>query len=209
MNKAAAIAIIVVVAVVAAAAALMLVEKPAGQTTTTPATTPAGKIHYMYPPGIPAGVIAGAEPGVSVHVEGLREGGRIPVAYTCDTRTYKPPTITWRLERGVEGVKSWLIVVDDPDAPGGVFYHLIVYNIPPKARKWPDTGELGLNTARRPGWFPVCPPPGSPPHHYYFIVVGLDTTLQVPRGASPYQVFRAAEGHALVFGYTYGVYSRG
>ncbi|NPA05246.1 MAG: hypothetical protein GXO09_04040 [Crenarchaeota archaeon] len=200
MNKAAVIAVIVIVAAVAASAALLLhhPRQHAAPRRTTP---------LIYPPGIPAGVIAGARPGVSVSVEGLKTGGEIPRVYTCDSRAYKPPTITWRLE-GSAKIESWLIVVDDPDAPGGVFYHLLVYNIPPDTRHWPGPGELGLNTARRPGWFPVCPPPGSPPHHYYFIVIGLDKKLDVPRGASPYQVFRAAEGHAVVFGYTYGVYKR-
>ncbi len=140
---------------------------------------------------------------ISVKVEGLREG-RIPVAYTCDAPHPQPPHITWS---SVEGAKAYAVLVVDPDAPIGLFVHLVAYD--GVEARWPSPGyKLGLNTAGRPGWFPVCPPRGDKPHHYYFIVVALREPLGLPAGATFNEVLAAMQGDIVAYGYTVGIYSR-
>jgi Raf kinase inhibitor-like YbhB/YbcL family protein len=54
-------------------------------------------------------------------------GGEIPSQYTCDGADISPP-LTWS---GIpDGIKSLVLVVEDPDAPSGVFRHWAVFEIP-------------------------------------------------------------------------------
>jgi hypothetical protein len=54
------------------------------------------------------------------------------------------PPLQW--EAPPNGTKSFALIVDDIDAPNGIFTHWIVYNMPPEAREIPegirDTTEL-------------------------------------------------------------------
>jgi Raf kinase inhibitor-like YbhB/YbcL family protein len=106
-------------------------------------------------------------------------GGAIPrplVAVECggDNQT---PALSWT---GVPaGVRSFALVLHDPDAPvPGGFYHWIVYNLPAKTRALKtDPGlpesELGEASTGRQGYFGPCPPPNSE-HHYVFTLYALD-----------------------------------
>lgn len=48
------------------------------------------------------------------------QGESIPWKYTCDGSDVSPP-FAWS---GVpEGTRSFLLVCDNPDAPGGIFHH--------------------------------------------------------------------------------------
>ncbi len=150
-----------------------------------------------------ARILAGAPRTISVSVRGLREG-RIPVSYTCDSQHPQPPHITWN---SVNGAKAYAVIVVDPDAPIGLFVHLVAYD--GREARWPSPGyKLGLNTAGQPGWFPVCPPRGDKPHHYYFIIIALREPLGLPAGTSFNEVLAAMHGDIVAYGYTVGVYSR-
>jgi len=55
-------------------------------------------------------------------------GGEIPAQYTCDGTDISPP-LSWS---GVpQGTQSLVLVVEDPDAPSGVFRHWAAFDIPP------------------------------------------------------------------------------
>ncbi|TIU24795.1 MAG: YbhB/YbcL family Raf kinase inhibitor-like protein, partial [Mesorhizobium sp.] len=57
-------------------------------------------------------------------------GGKIPERYTRDGQNVSPP-LKWS---GVpDDAKSLVLVVQDPDAPSGIFGHWAVFNIPPDA----------------------------------------------------------------------------
>ena len=154
-------------------------------------------------PAVVAGVLQGKEAAIRVTVVGAT-GGRVPVAYTCDARHPRPPHVEWS---SVPGAKAYILVVLDPDAPTGTFIHLVAYD--GTEPRWPAPGyKLGLNSAGRPGWFPVCPPAGDKPHHYYFIVIALDRPTGLPGGASLNQVLEAAYDHIIAYGYTVLTYAR-
>jgi len=49
----------------------------------------------------------------------------IPEKYTCDGMDVSPP-LEWD---PVPNAKSYALIVEDPDAPGGTFIHWVMYNI--------------------------------------------------------------------------------
>jgi hypothetical protein len=58
-------------------------------------------------------------------------GGEIPSEYTCDGADISP-SLTWS---GLpNGTQSLVIVVEDPDAPSGVFRHGTAFDIPAGSR---------------------------------------------------------------------------
>ncbi|AEM38764.1 PEBP family protein [Pyrolobus fumarii 1A] len=141
---------------------------------------------------------------IHVVVEGLEPGGVVPVEYTCDARHYTEPRISWS---PYEPAKAYMVIVVDPDAPSGLFIHLLVYD--GSATRWPAPGyKVGINSANEPAWYPVCPPKGHGTHHYYFIVIALSEPLGLPTGADFNKVLAAANDKILAYGYVVGVYER-
>ncbi len=130
----------------------------------------------------------------------FRDRDDIPAQYGCKGGGAKPPL-------AVSGVtpaaKSLVLIVDDPDAPGGTFTHWIVWNIPPSSTALTG-GVEGRNSAGSTGYTPPCPPAGE--HHYHYKVLALDTTLSLPAGSDRDALMRALEGHVLGRGELVGRY---
>lgn len=130
-------------------------------------------------------------------------GGPIPVDYTCDGEDMSP-RLMW--EGGPEGAASYALVMDDPDAPGGIFTHWIVYNIPPNSgmlekfmpiNKYLGNGSIqGKNDFGRIGYGGPCPPRGEE-HRYYFRLYALDNKLENEHIDSRDKLLGAMEGHIL------------
>ncbi len=151
-------------------------------------------------------VLNGAPDSIVVKVDDLGWGDRIPEKYTCDGSS-SMPVISWSR---VDGAGSYAVIVYDPDAPGGVFYHLAVYNIPGNATELkPGTvPEVVLkNSAGSRGWYPPCPPPGHGDHRYYFLVIALQGTIQEDV-AGVEDLADALKGRVIAYGALMGVYGR-
>src|SRR5262245_63399768 len=67
---------------------------------------------------------------ISVSSSAFESGGAIPAQFTCKGANFNPPL---RLEGVPREAKSLVLIVDDPDAPGGLFSHWLVWNIDPGA----------------------------------------------------------------------------
>jgi Raf kinase inhibitor-like YbhB/YbcL family protein len=134
------------------------------------------------------------------------EGGVIPAAYTCSGAGQMPP-IAWT--GNLQGAAAIAVVVDDPDAPGGTFVHLIVVDLPASATSLGDSLPSGaayaLNSAGRRSWTPPCPPSGT--HHYRFTVYGLSIPTGLGAGASADAARSAITSHAVVTGRLTGLVS--
>jgi len=144
----------------------------------------------------------------------FQEGDRIPTKYTCQGQDISPP-LAW--SQPPVGTQSLALIVDDPDAPGGVFTHWVLFNIPSESRELAEAvptqakvtgGALqGKNDFGRIGYGGPCPPPGSP-HRYQFTLYALDQPLDLKAGVSKKQLLGAMEGHILAQGRLTGIYQR-
>jgi hypothetical protein len=142
------------------------------------------------------------------------DGERIPDRYTCVGEDVSPPL---RWEGVPEGTKSFALVVEDPDAPGGTFIHWVLYNLPatiselaegvPRTERLASGALQGVNDFGVVGYRGPCPPPGAP-HRYFFILRALDVELDLKPGATKAQLERASQGHVLAEAELMGKYSR-
>ena len=149
---------------------------------------------------------------LTVTSSAFTDGGAIPRDYTCEGKSLPPP-IAWA--EVPAAAKSLAVIVEDPDAPGGTFEHLVAYNLPPTQQSLPTTALASLgqpgsammsarNDSGGTGFAPICPPSGR--HRYRFIVVALDTTLSLPPSAPAGAVRDAMNGHIVARGVLVGTY---
>ncbi len=142
-------------------------------------------------------------------------GEYISIKYTCDGDDVSPPLL---FLDPPEETQSFAVLVDDPDAPVGVFTHWIIYDIPGNFEGLPEdvppAPELeygikqGINDFNRIGYGGPCPPPGRP-HRYFFILFALDIpSTGLPPGARKEEFLRAIDGHVLAQDELVGLYGR-
>lgn len=146
----------------------------------------------------------------------FKNGHNIPSRYTCDGKNISPQISWGELS---DGAVSIALIMDDPDAPSGVFVHWVIYNIPADLRELPevvqkndklpdgtmqgvsDFGGAGI------GYWGPCPPHGNF-HHYHFKVYVLDAKIDLAPQASKKQLEEAMKGHILAKGEIMGKYGR-
>lgn len=95
-------------------------------------------------------------------------GDYIPVKYTAQGDNVNPPLT---ISKVLPGIKSLILTVTDPDAPGGIWTHWLVWNIPPKTtsiaeNSLPYPAVQGINDFGDLGYGGPNPPSGT--HRYYF-----------------------------------------
>ncbi|PIO08546.1 YbhB/YbcL family Raf kinase inhibitor-like protein [Candidatus Pacearchaeota archaeon CG10_big_fil_rev_8_21_14_0_10_34_12] len=137
----------------------------------------------------------------------FENGGKIPSKYTCDSEDLSP-----RLEISniPEGTKSLVLIMDDPDAPIGMWVHWVVFNISPETKVIPEgeepKGIHGKGTGGNKDYMGPCPPGGE--HRYFFKLYALDTELDLNEGATKTDVEGAMENHILEKSELVGKYKR-
>jgi Raf kinase inhibitor-like YbhB/YbcL family protein len=137
----------------------------------------------------------------------LQNGDNIPSKFTCDGSDTSPPL---QITGIPSQAKSLVLIADDPDAPGGLFTHWLVWNIPPQTNSIAEgsapKGVHGTNDFGKSGYRGPCPPPGT--HRYSFKIFALDRELDLPSGAKRSQVDAAMKGHVIAQGELVGRYAR-
>ena len=101
--------------------------------------------------------------------------------------------------------KSFALIMDDPDAPSGLFVHWLVYHIPvsvkeldegvPPVPELPNGIRQGRNGFGEIGYGGPQPPSGI--HRYFLHLYALDRDLSLPPGASRKDLDSAIHGHVL------------
>ena len=141
----------------------------------------------------------------------FRNNGNFPSRFTCDGLNVNPPLIIEDVSRNT---KSLVLIVEDPDATGGlVFTHWLIWNIPPDTMEIPE-GQLsreakeGRNDFGEEKYGGPCPPRNARPHRYVFKLYALDTVLDLRSGLEKDRVERAMEGHVLEYTTLTAMYSR-
>jgi Raf kinase inhibitor-like YbhB/YbcL family protein len=80
------------------------------------------------------------------------------------------------------------LVLEDPDAPGEVFFHWVVWGLDPAAKTLaegalPAEAIEGANSTGQTGYMGPCPPPG-PAHRYRFVMYALSKPVTLEAGAT-------------------------
>ncbi len=145
---------------------------------------------------------------ISVRSSAFNDGDPIPVVYTCNGRN-EPPPLTWTAPPQAANLA---LIVDDPDAPSGLFTHWVVSNIPPTTTstdegQTPAGGLVSLNSANRAEYFGPCPPAGTGIHHYRFIVYALSRPVRVDADTPPDEARSAIVDASLGDGQLVGTYT--
>ena len=137
----------------------------------------------------------------------FQQGANIPSKFSCDGSNTSPPL---QISDVPGEAKSVVLIVDDPDAPSGLFTHWTVWNISPQtstiAEGSTPKGVHGTNDFGKSGYGGPCPPSGA--HRYYFKIFALDRELDLPVGAKRSQLDAAMKGHVIAQGDLMGRYSR-
>jgi Raf kinase inhibitor-like YbhB/YbcL family protein len=141
-------------------------------------------------------------------------GQAIPPRFTCDGANISP-LLSWTAPPA--GTQTYVLIMDDPDAPKHTWVHWLVYDIPADASGLPDnlpskpeleTGaRQGANDFHEQGYGGPCPPKGST-HRYYFRLYAVDTRLGLLPGAMRADIERAMQGHVLAEVELMGQYAR-
>jgi Raf kinase inhibitor-like YbhB/YbcL family protein len=156
--------------------------------------------------------------GIAVVSDALDAEGRIGDRYSAYHDDIAPG-LKWS---AVLEAQSYVLVVQDPDAPGNEpFLHWMMWNIPATAggvpvrlRRGERPPELpgavqGLNTAGRYGWEGVRPPPGDGPHHYHFQLFALAGRLDhLSSHVSVDALVNALKGMTIAAGDLVGTYEK-
>ncbi|HEY1336784.1 MAG TPA: YbhB/YbcL family Raf kinase inhibitor-like protein [Bryobacteraceae bacterium] len=130
------------------------------------------------------------------------DGGWIPELNSCQGADVSP-SLEWMDEP--PETRSFALVVEDPDAPAGIWTHWLLFDIPAKVHNLAQgykPGKLGLsgtNDFGKPGYGGPCPPKGHGAHRYFFKLNALSVhTLGLPAGAKRAELLQALKGHILV-----------
>lgn len=125
-------------------------------------------------------------------------GSLIPKLYTCEGADVSPP-LFW--QNPPSKTQSYVLVVDDVDAPNGDWAHWLLFNIPSHVWLLSESTEIptgavsGQNSWGQNGYKGPCPPGGK--HHYFFRLFALDTVLNLDSKVTKPELLNAMAGHIL------------
>lgn len=132
----------------------------------------------------------------------------IPEKFTCDGTDYSP-ALEW--SGAPDKTKSFVLIMDDPDAPIGMWDHWILFNIPSSVnhldenqQTLPYGTKMGNNSWNRGKYGGPCPPDRE--HRYFFKLYALDCLLDLSEGATKQVIEAAMEDHILAKSELIGLY---
>lgn len=112
-----------------------------------------------------------------------KHGEALSQKHTCDGQDTSPE-LAW--SDPPTSAKSFILIMEDPDAPRGTFVHWVIYNLKPDVKQLPEnvpkdavTPEgwtQGTNDFGKTGYNGPCPP-GKKVHRYNFYLYAV---LQEP-----------------------------
>ncbi|MEO0202470.1 MAG: YbhB/YbcL family Raf kinase inhibitor-like protein [candidate division WOR-3 bacterium] len=144
-----------------------------------------------------------------VTTSSFKEGDFIPSKYTCDGKNL---SIHVKWEEFPKETKSFVLIMSDPDAPVGTFYHWILYDIPSNINEISEgqsVGKKGRNDFGKLEYGGPCPPRGHGKHRYFITIYALNVEhIGLKEGATAKEVLEAIEGKVIAKGEIFGVYER-
>lgn len=147
--------------------------------------------------------------GVTVFCPTQEASGRLPDRHSAYHDNISPP-LNWT---DAPDVRSWAVVVEDPDAPQEApFVHWMIWNIQGEVTALPEGlpnsdvlatpqgGIQGRNDMGGYGWFGPRPPAGHGVHRYYFQVFALDDLIEMGPDTPLPELLNALKGHTIATG---------
>jgi hypothetical protein len=148
---------------------------------------------------------------LKVTSQSFTKGASIPTDFSCQGVDVSPQL---SFSGAPKGTKSIAIVLADPDAPGGTFYHWGRYNIPTSVKSLAvgvkkgsakdAKNDFGTNAYNGP-----CPPSGQT-HRYIFSVYALSKKLPPVKSAADLALDLTKgrfKGSILASGSTSGIFA--
>ncbi|HUI05821.1 MAG TPA: YbhB/YbcL family Raf kinase inhibitor-like protein [Verrucomicrobiae bacterium] len=147
----------------------------------------------------------------------FRNDQPMPAKHSCEGADASP-ALKW--EGAPASTKSYALICDDPDAPGGSWVHWVIYAIPASTTELPENvaktdtvaalgnAKQGMTDFGRLGYGGPCPPRGHGVHHYHFRLYALDTELNLSARVSRRQLEAAMKGHIVAETELVGTYRR-
>lgn len=139
------------------------------------------------------------------------DGDAIPDRHARGGQNVSPPLL-WK--EPPSGTKSYLLVVEDPDAPSGMFRHWGVCDIEAGRDRLPEGGGIeglrnGVNDFGNARYDGPQPPRGHGVHHYHFRLFALDAeTLDCDERAGIADMLARARPHVIGEARLVGTYER-
>ncbi len=145
-------------------------------------------------------------PTLTISSRAFTDGQPIPAKHSCQGADVSPD-LAW--SEGPSGTRTYALIADDPDAPGGTFTHWVLFNLlAPALGEGAREGTRGTNDFGKRGYGGPCPPPGKP-HRYRFHVYAVDARLSGLQGTTTAAELRTAlTGHVLAEGELTGLFAR-
>jgi Raf kinase inhibitor-like YbhB/YbcL family protein len=141
-------------------------------------------------------------------------GHAIPAKYSCQGDDASVP-LKWT--GAPANTKSFALICDDPDAPGGKWVHWVIYNLSADANSLPENtaksealpngAAQGRNSFGNIGYGGPCPPAGKA-HRYFFKLYALDATLSLQGQAGKEELLSAMRSHIVAQGELMGTFKR-
>lgn len=151
---------------------------------------------------------------LTIRSTAFQSGADIPDRHARDGDNLSPP-LEWR--GAPPQTRSFVLIVEDPDAPSGTFRHWAIYNIDPHETGLPEgaserpagKARLGVNGFGNAAYDGPQPPRGHGPHHYHFRLAALDVPhLDLGPAPKAEAVWAAARSHILDEAEVVGVFER-
>ena len=126
-------------------------------------------------------------------------GQLIPRKHVRDGDNLSPP-LQW--SGAPRETKSYVLIVEDPDAPGGTFRHWALFDIDPSCDHLVEASGRGVghgvNDFGNLRYDGPQPPKGHGVHHYHFKLAALNVaSLGLGDGAGIDRIWERAHGHIL------------
>jgi Raf kinase inhibitor-like YbhB/YbcL family protein len=139
-------------------------------------------------------------------------GAAIPARHTCNGQDQSPP-LRWS---GVPAAaESLALICEDPDAPGGTFYHWGLYDLPAglgslgEGASMPKGAKAVHNDFGSIGYRGPCPPKGHGTHHYHFRLFAVSKPhLTVPASAGCKELLAVLRAHIVASAELVGTFAR-
>jgi Raf kinase inhibitor-like YbhB/YbcL family protein len=141
------------------------------------------------------GTLRAAE--LSIASPDFTDGGSLPGWCAYHGENHSP---SLNIRNVPAGTKSLVLIMDDPDAPPGLWTHWVLWNLSPETTLIPrgtlPSGALqGRNSFGNDHYDGPAPPSGT--HRYFFHLLALDSRPELAKGSSRKALESAIRSHVL------------